>query len=513
MNAEKYRELFIAEGEAHNEALSRSIMVLEKTADAGARRELINEIFRSLHSMKGMAASMGYNELGALCHRLEELASDVRDQRMAVSRELADLWLQSVDGFAAFVRSVRERTAAPSLAALLARAAEFVARPAIVHPRSTMVTPAPFFARLPVPEPLTSVRVKTAVLDELLDLADELVVAQTKLAAEGDAAERLARAVRDIHERVMALRVIPFASVAERYPRVVRDAARSASKLVELEVVGGNIELDRALLEAVDPVLIHLLLNAVDHGIEPQAQRSPKNSVGRITLSVERNRDGTVIRVADDGAGIHHDKLRAEAERRGLTVPAGPLAPMDVLAILASPGFSTKTSVSSTSGRGVGMDVVRTTIESLGGRVAVETSFGVSTTFSLYLPPSLALLPVLRVEHAGAVYGLPLRRVTATTAWSLGATLPRETAFRGKQVPLVSLASLLGSEATATPRWMVVMNGEPEFAVVLDQIVDVMDVVVKKVGPPLGDLALIEGAAILPDGRPMLVLDLPKAVS
>jgi two-component system chemotaxis sensor kinase CheA len=508
VNAEKYRELFIAEGEAHNEALSRSIMRLEETADAGARRELINEIFRSLHSMKGMAASMGYDELGALCHRLEELASDVRDERMAVSRELADLWLQSVDGFAAFVKAVRDRTPPPPLAALLARAGEFTSGPAIVHPAPRDRVPP---TRMPVPEPLTSVRVKISVLDELLDLADELVVAQTKLGAQGEAADRLSAAVREIHEHVMALRVVPFASIAERYPRVVRDAARSAAKLVELEVVGGNLELDRALLEAVDPVLIHLLLNAVDHGIEPQAQRAPKNSVGRITLSVEQSRDGTVIRVRDDGAGLDHDKLRSEAERRGLVVPKGDLAAADVLTILASPGFSTKTNVSSTSGRGVGMDVVRTTVESLGGHVAVETRLGASTTFSLHLPASLALLPVLRIEHGGAVYGLPLRRVSATTAWTPSGDVPEVAAFRGKNLPLFSLSALLGSAPTVAPRWMVVMKGEPEFAVLLEQIVDVTDVVVKKVGAPMGELALIEGAAILPDGRPMLVLDLARA--
>ncbi len=503
MNADKYRDLFIVEGEAHIEALSRSVVMLENIV-GGGRNELINEIFRSLHSMKGMAASMGYDELSALCHRLEELASDVREQRMAITRELVDLWLASIDAFGAFVKAVRARGNLPSLSELIARAAAFTAP--LTTPSAVVTTPRAAPLRMPVPEPLTSMRVKTSVLDELLDLADELVVADAQSAAAGEPRERLHQAVRQVHERVMALRVVPFGSIAERYPRVVRDAARSLGKWVELEIEGGSVELDRAVLEAVDPVLIHLLLNAVDHGIE--TQRSGKNAIGRIVLSARQQRDGTIISVRDDGAGIDMARLREEAERRGVALPTGELGSDLLVDVLSSPGFSTKVGVTNTSGRGVGMDVVRTTIEGLGGKVAVQSQPGVSTTFVLQLPLSLALFSVLRIEHGGAMYGLPLQRVSQTTA--IDARQPGNSMqLRDRNLVVRSLDDLLGLKATAPPRWLAVIKNEPEdFAIALEQIVDVVDVMVKKVGPPLDDMPLIEGAAVLPDGRPMLVLDL-----
>jgi len=356
------------------------------------------------------------------------------------------------------------------------------------------------------------IRVRTSVLDELLDAAGELLIAESRVEAavkperetpQGRAFELLQQAVRSVHARAMALRMVPFSTIAERYPRIVRDAATSRGKLVDLQIHGLELELDRAVLEVIDSALMHLLRNAVDHGIEAPAKRGSKPRNGTIQLRAERDRDAIAITVQDDGGGIDEQMIRGEAAKRSLSLPDEPLTSAQILRVLARPGFSTKATADQLSGRGVGMDAVVDAVESLGGVVELAYELGAFTRFQLRLPPSIAVQPVMRVISAGNCYGLPLRRVLATAE--------KPARFRNEPVAEQSLASLLNLPPTESERWVVIVevDGNP-LALGVERVLDVRDVVIKKVGPPASRMRIFDGATVLSDGRPMMILDVTR---
>jgi two-component system chemotaxis sensor kinase CheA len=601
---EKYRGLFVSESEAHLEAMSKGVLDIEPKADVSPEKRLaaVHEVFRHLHSLKGMGATMGFDDFGGACHQLEELMSEVRENKRQIERELVDVLLFAVDQLGLFVAAIRDRADPPPLSQLLARAKrlstpeperppvadaiietgqlalkvfieERSATPALraflaakrlhtaLGPPAAQSPPMDrlkmgelpqgcvtlFYAGLIDEQKVTSaiaglsevaryeispvtqqpafavkqrsdarvIRVRTSVLDELLDAAGELLIAESRVEAlvvpERDtpvarAIDLLQQAVRGVHSRAMALRTVPFSTVAERYPRVVRDAASTTGKLVELQTTGLELELDRAVLEAIDSGLVHLLRNAVDHGIEPPQKRIGKPGTGVISLKAERDRDAIAITVQDDGAGIDELAIRMEAQRRGLMLPAGTLSPAQIVRVLAQPGFSTKSTANQISGRGVGMDAVLDAVESLGGTLELQFEVGKFTRFTLRLPPSIAVQPVLRVIAAGTHYGLPLRRVLATSE--------AQVRYRGEELPTRSLAELLHHKPTQEERWAVIVEdpGGP-MALSVEKVLDVRDVVIKKLGPPASSMRVFDGATVLSDGRPMMILDVGRLIS
>ena len=617
---DKYRGLFVSESEAHLEALAKGVLELEHKPhdDAESAGPTVHEIFRHIHSLKGMAATMGYNDLSTACHELENLMSEVRDRKRVVEKPLVELLLFAGDQMSLFVAAIRDRADPPALSALIQRAQTIsghkagatpaakekdhvietgqLALKVFIEERSS--TPAlraflaakrlqnalgPAMQQLPSAEDLKAgtlpglcltlvygglideakvasaiaglsdiaryevqpvvptaapemsqkareqgraIRVRTVVLDELLDAAGELLIAHSRVEAAlgpagesegGRAMEILRQAVRSVHARAMALRTVPFSTVAERYPRVVRDAANNTGKLVELQIVGHELELDRAVLETIDSAIVHLLRNAVDHGIEAPERRGKKANVGTIVLKAQRDRDAIAISIEDDGAGIDEAKLRAEAEKRGIVLPAGKLSPAQIVRLLAMPGFSTKATANQISGRGVGMDAVQDAVDSLGGSIELATEVPLYTRVTLRLPPSIAVLPVLRVQSGAHGYGVPLRRVLATEDLSEGRVqlsgLDGETLdFRGMKVPVYSLARLLDLPPEEE-RWIVVVDGDVSpVALQVGRVLEVREVVTKKLGPPLNRMRIFDGATVLGDGRPMMILDVVRLI-
>lgn len=325
----------------------------------------------------------------------------------------------------------------------------------------------------------------------------------------------MSRLLDDLEHAILGVRMIPVREVFERFPRVVRDAARTSGKDVRLVLEGSDITLDRAILEEIGDPLLHLLRNAVDHGIEAPDERRAggKPPQGTLVLRAARERAAVVVDVEDDGRGISRAEVLTRARREGLVDPGvDDLRDDEMLRLLARPGFSTRESVSALSGRGVGMDVAVSRVRGIGGSVALSTRPGSGTRLRLRLPLSLALAPSLRVQVGGEDYVIPLNHVEEVV--ELDGTVTRQRGrevlqLRGEVVPLVRLAEALscpgsGGRETAA---VIAGGGGARGAIAVDRLVGREQMVVKRFDGPAGTLPCFAGVTLLGDGRPALVLD------
>lgn len=389
---------------------------------------------------------------------------------------------------------------------------------------------APAPAAKPATKPLAeaehTVRVDTKRLDAIVNLIGELVLSRNRLktlrARLRD--EELDRAVSTLdiatarlQSAVMRTRMQPVGKVFARFPKVARDVARSLKKEVDLELIGAETELDRNLVEALADPLVHLVRNAIDHGVEMpdlrEAQGKPR--MGHVRLSAQQEGDYVSIEVQDDGAGIDPEKLRAKAREKGLIDPeaAARLSSEECLHLVFLPGFSTKQQVTDISGRGVGMDVVQSRIRELSGQIQIQSELGRGSRFLIRVPLTLAILPTLLVQAGEDVYALPLARVMevlhaprTSLGWFDGrAVLDR----RSHTLPLVDLRQWLDvTPATSTLLTIVVLQaGEARFGLVVDQVRGREEVVIKPLPKALRGLRGYAGATLIGDGRMALILD------
>ncbi|MEG1679822.1 MAG: chemotaxis protein CheA, partial [Stenotrophomonas sp.] len=375
-------------------------------------------------------------------------------------------------------------------------------------------------------EPEHTVRVDTKRLDAIVNLIGELVLARNRLKTlrirlkdeELDrAVSTLDIATARLQSAVMRTRMQPVGKVFSRFPKVARDVARSLQKEVDLELIGADTELDRNLVEALADPLVHLVRNAIDHGVESpelrEAQGKPR--MGRVRLSAQQEGDYVSIEVQDDGAGIDPERLRAKARDKGLLDPeaAARLTSEECLHLVFLPGFSTKQEVTDISGRGVGMDVVQSRIRELSGQIQIQSELGRGSRFLIRVPLTLAILPTLLVQAGEDVYALPLARVMEVLhapATSLGwfdgrAVLDRKS----HTLALLDLRQWLGvTPAPSTLLTIVVLQmGEARFGLVVDQVRGREEVVIKPLPRALRGLNGYAGATLIGDGRMALILD------
>jgi two-component system chemotaxis sensor kinase CheA len=388
------------------------------------------------------------------------------------------------------------------------------------------------------------VRVDIGRLDEMMNLVGELVIDRGRLAQvlrelsgrlSGDPAldslaeiaQHLGRVSDDLQEQVMLARLLPIENVFNRFPRMVRDLARKSGKQVRFIVEGEQTGLDRSVIDEIGDPLLHLLRNAVDHGVEPPAERraAGKSPEATVRLAARHEENHIVIEVADDGRGIDPRRVRESAVRKGLLSPeaAARLSDEEAINLIFAPGFSTAERVTDVSGRGVGMDVVRTNIEKIGGSVRVQTQVGAGTTFVITLPLTLAIIRALLVRVGEAVFTIPLSSVQETLRVRTDAIRTvhqREVVLiRGQALPLVRLADLFGGRgrsaepAASDGRYVVVVrSGRTELGLVVDRLIGEQEVVIKSIGGVLGEVDGIAGATILGDGRVSMIVDVPKVV-
>jgi two-component system chemotaxis sensor kinase CheA len=406
-------------------------------------------------------------------------------------------------------------------------------------------TPAPAPAaasNAPKTETGQTVRVDVARLDALMNLVGELVIDRTRIARIGadlsakyadsgvdalaELVGHLARITGELQDQIMRARMMPIETVFNRFPRVIRDLAQKLGKTIHLELSGGDTELDRSVIEVIGDPLLHILRNSADHGLEMSEDRikAGKSADGTIRLSARHEENHIVIEINDDGRGIDVDVIRAKAVERGLVSADGAasMSDRDVLQFIFSSGFSTAAAVSEVSGRGVGMDIVRSNLSKLGGLIDLETWRGQGTRFTLRLPLTLAIIRGLLVSVENVCYVVPLGSVIETLLISLREVQrvnQRDVVvIRGMTTPLVRLSTIFGLQPPATPNeddlYVVVVGvGEKRFGLVVDRLIGEQEVVIKSLSRHCGDTMGVSGATILGDGNVALILDVNGLVN
>jgi two-component system chemotaxis sensor kinase CheA len=517
-----------------NERLDSMTTALLAIEEGRATADVIDSLFRDAHTIKGAAGMLGLDEIAVLAHAVEDVLADARE-RGELAAGLADPLLRAGDALRALVRGDESQNPAAS-SALIAELISGAPREPVVEaeslPLRLVAERSPIDALAPgaverrdlTPEASSgrgrTVRVPAEKLDVLLDLVGETVLHRQRLGhivETGDAGqrERLSdeldlgdRLLGALQDAALQTRTLPFGSITGPFPRAIRDIANAEGKEVDLAVKGTEIELDRVILEGLSEPLVHMLRNAIAHGIESPAERlaAGKAACGRVVLAAEQRGGLVAVVVSDDGRGVSPE-LVAQATREGSLVD-----------ILTRPGFSTQTAVSDLAGRGVGLDVVKAHVESFAGSMQIESEPGTGMSVTLLLPLTLALLDVLLVERGPHVFGVPLASVqeAVTVAETLSLSGRKALELRGTSIPFRDLAELLGADAPPlsdrAPAIVVAAAGR-RVALACDQLIGNSEVIVKALGPLLASVSGYLGAAILGDGRVALLLDPAAATS
>ncbi len=406
-----------------------------------------------------------------------------------------------------------------------------------VSPPAPGTTPEADKTRVIGKEPARTVRVKTELLDQFLDATGELLLATARVREVGkslpevhrpvldESVDRLHALVRDLHGKVMQARMTPLSLITDRLPRAARDIARRRAREVELTITGADIELDRAIVdELADPVL-HLLRNAVDHGLEPPEERRMrgKPTRGTVTFTVRRLRDRVSVEVEDDGRGMDAERLKTAAVERGLLTPdqAKALSEKEALLLCCLPGVSTASDVSDISGRGVGMDAVKRAVESVGGSLEIESQRGVGTKFRLTLPLTVAMVNLLLVAVGDDVFGLPIGKVSGVVEMVRAKLERSQNApvlhFGPHVVPVHELSDVLAIPGSAIDQlrlspFVIIETDDGRLALGVDRLLGQQEVVLKALSKPLDLIAGLAGVTILGNGRPIFVLDPARLV-
>lgn len=550
---------FLAESAENLARLDHDVVELERDP---SNTELLNSIFRAIHTIKGTCGFLGLTRLECLSHTAESVLELLRAGSLRAEPDVISDILRAVDvvksilagleatqaepvGDDSFVIGVLETWLTPEPGATSNAAARNVSS----TPASTTTTSLRESTSVSAgdedairelgvvaaaQEPVaslasTSLRVNVSVLDALMNLAGELVLTRNQLiqmsCKDEDSAytapvQQLSRITAELQNAVMKTRMQPVGSAWSKLPRIVRDVARDTGKKIELDMKGADTELDRQLVQALQDPLTHMVRNSADHGIErPDARRAAgKSDVGKILLKASHEGGHVTVDIVDDGAGIDPARVRAKAVERGLVRrdAAESMTDDQILRFVFEPGFSTAEVVTHLSGRGVGMDVVRSNIEKVGGTVELQSTRGHGCTIRIRLPLTLAIVPSLLVSVGGEWFAFPqtsvLELVHITDNRSRFDELHGVPLFRLRDtlMPVVSLAKLFQLDANEVPNTstiVVCQVGSSRFGVIVDEVVDTQEIVVKPVGRKLRPTGCYAGCTILGDGRVIMIVD------
>jgi two-component system chemotaxis sensor kinase CheA len=571
-------ELFFDEAGERVEALAGKLVEIERRPDDA---DLLRDVFRDMHTVKGSSAMVGLSPVNQLAHAAEDLVGQIRDSGRAADGPVVDALLAALDALRDMLGQARAGAPVtvdpgPVVARLRNPGAPVIASPKVAV---AMASAAP--AAVAHDAARATIRVDFDKLDRLLNLVGELVLGRdelrhavdslfaisSELAADRGVVKRVATArgstgpalqkglaslteelsrvervladlsmeldrgtdrldaiSDELREEVMRLRMVPVAGVFRKHVRTVRDLSASLGKRARLELVGDDTELDKLLVEAVDEPLMHLVRNAVDHGLETSEARvaAGKPAEGVVRLAASHRGNQVEIRVSDDGKGLDPAKLRAKAVEKGVITQqeADNMEDADARMLIFRAGFSTAAQVSEVSGRGVGMDVVRTTIvQKLKGTIDVESTPGQGSAFVLKLPLTLAIIQVIVARAGGETFAIPLdvvKRVIAIKPKDIEMIGDREVCVvREKHVPVIRLEQVLElDDATDASDLQLVLieSGGASYALVCDQLLGKREIVIKSLGPLLGNCECVAGATLLAD-RVALILDVPAIVA
>jgi two-component system chemotaxis sensor kinase CheA len=579
LNLAENQELLVefhAEVVDHLTQIEGALLVLDQQPD---NSEALNSIFRSFHTIKGNAGFLGLVPMHTLAHEVESLLDLARNHKLALTSVIVTEILRSRDALQALTQQVGtaletgkgpsemipvshliqavKRLAVPDSAPAPAAAAALVPAAAPAAPVAEVAAaPAPEIA---APEPVVTpvppvevasvaakaagpaatheksassgqtVRVNTEKLDSLMDVVGELVIVQSQIMESSRAigdngsplqrnVSQLLRITKELQHTAMSLRMIPIKPTFQKMERLARDLARSCVKKVQFATDGEDTELDRTVVEEIADPLVHMVRNAMDHGLEPADERikAGKPETGTVHLSAYHQGSNIVIELRDDGRGINPEKIFKKAVEKGVIAPTAQLTREEIFALIFAPGFSTAEKVTAVSGRGVGMDVVKRNIEKLRGKIEIESEVGKGSVFKVKLPLTMAIIDGLVVRVGTDKFILPATSVqmalrptqeSITTIHGTGEVLE----LRGKIMPLHRLHRRFGIPADSEKAWegivVILEHSGKTSALLVDEMVSKQEVVIKNLGSLMQGLPGVAGGAILGDGNIALILD------
>jgi two-component system, chemotaxis family, sensor kinase CheA len=528
----------------------------------------INSIFRAFHTFKGGAGFLHLEALHVLAHDLESLLDAVRRAELCITSDIIDLVLSGADALKQFTREVSaqlqgENPGAPILVptrkivarvqSLLSGEKTLAVSEPIAADTSQTLTFSGFAVETSDPTTVVSkvsptstgtigesaaarafVKLDTVKLDNLVDIVGELVIAQSMVVQDPDVQKinslhlvrclrQLSRITTDLQRNSMSLRMVPVRPMFHKMKRLVRDLATQQQKLVQLVLEGEDTELDRNIVEKLGDPLVHMIRNAVDHGLENPADRVAKGKpeLGIIRLSASHQRGGIVIRIQDDGRGLDRERILDTAIERGVVKVSENLTESEIFSLIFLPGFSTVEKITELSGRGVGMDVVRRNIENLRGKIEIRSLPGRETTFTILLPLTLAIIDGLLVGVGNDRYIIPTLSVRESFKPKPGMVSAvheqgEVISVRGRQTPLLRLSRYLGTPSRViNPEdgiVVVVESGESARGLLVDELIGKQEVVVKSLGGAFAKQNMLAGGAVLGDGGVGLILDVDTLV-
>ena len=523
---------FLVEARDHLVSVEAAILVLERKPDV---IEPLHAVFRSFHTIKGLAGFLGAYAIHELAHETENVLELARSGKLAVSPELTDLILRSVDELLGCLAAAETQplNQLPRCNDQLLAGLAQCARPGSTNEAGPPVPG----ARTPGPARKAAggsvIKVDALKLEYLVDMAGELVISESVVrhdpmvtGSEDPVLSRhlaqLARVVQEVQKTSISMRMVAVGTLFRKMARLVRDLSRKSSKVAELTTVGDDVELDRTIVEELADPLVHMIRNAMDHGLEtPQERRrAGKGERGTVRLSARHDAGAIVIELSDDGRGLDASKILAKARRLGLVGEQEQPDEDSIFRLILEPGFSTAEKITDLSGRGVGMDVVKKQIENLRGRIAIRSVPGQGCTFILRLPLTLAIIDGLVVGVGSQRFIIPLFAVRELFSPREGTfvTLANrvEAAFyRDHLLPVIRLSRLFAtpSRLLGTPSegdngvLIVVEGGDQLLCIAVDELIGKQEVVMKSLGKTYRDVPAISGGAILGDGRVGLIID------
>jgi two-component system chemotaxis sensor kinase CheA len=509
----KHKDAFLNESAAHIENMNSSLLKLEKSPQDSA---LLHEIFRSAHTLKSMAATMNFHQIAQLSHAIEDILDAVRNTKLSLTK-CTDILFECFDSLSLSLKEITVNETELDTQLLRERAQKLLLNEekkiAHVNPDKEVT--------YPTIEKLKTISVKVDRLDILMNLVEELLVSRIKLELLREtinnyeltaAIDSLGRHITDLQYIAMQVRLVPIGFLFNRFPRMVRDISKHQNKEVDLKIEGADIELDRSLIDEISESLAHLIRNAIDHGLEPAELRDKLKKPLRSTilLSAKRTKEFALIEVSDDGEGLDIPKIKAAAIKKEILTPEA--SDEDVIKSIFK-GVSTTKKVTSISGRGLGLSIVKQKIESIGGSIQVKSKMGEGTSFLMRIPLTLAVIKVLFVTVNEQIYAIPInnieRLLTVPASEIKGVINYNAIVYQDVDIPVTHLAKLFSAEAKIRDRYpiVVIQQEGARYGIVVDALLSTQEVVIKPLTKIVKENKYFSGTALIGSGEMVLILD------
>jgi len=568
LNDPEMVEAFVAEAKEHLDSIEDDFLALERQKD-DPEQALLDKVFRAIHSVKGAAGFLGLSKMSELAHIMEALLTKMRSGQILPESEYIDSLLAGVDLLKAMLHNITEsndvdiKLVYDQLTVLCAKGVDKPTAPKKPSEQTETKAAVPSADKGDF-ELGNTVRINIEILDKLMVQAGELVLIRNQQMLNVDESDPISRSIAhrldiitsELQETIISTRMQPVGKIIDKFPRIVRDLGKTLGKQIDIDITGSNAELDKTILESLNDPLTHIIRNSCGHGIETPEERvkAGKPKTGLIRISAYHEAGRVNIKISDDGKGVDIDRIRKKVVEKGLKSDAELeiMTTQEILNLVFLPGFSTMDKADDVSGRGVGMDVVKTSIEKIGGSFEFESKPGEGTTILLQLPLTLAIIPSLIVSAAGYMYAIPqVSLVELVTLYDDDIWTKIERAddqevyrLRGRLLPIVRLSEVLvrprlftrdtraeitekysqeqlnikqadlsadtgmsDEEESDSLSFVVLKVGNNHYGLVVDKIVGTEEIVVKPLHPAVKSLGIYSGATIMGNGKTALILD------